>query len=92
MGLATGVEVKSEPVKTEDVVTAAPVEELKTVTPSVETTSAPSVTTSVEAPDAAEVTLCSLRVSEDRVLDFYYLFFLIFIFFLTSDFFFFYVF
>lgn len=57
MGLATGVEVKSEPVKTEDIVIAAPVEELKTVIPPVETTSAPSVTTSVEAPDATEVTL-----------------------------------
>lgn len=72
MGLATGVEVKSEPVKTEDIVIAAPVEELKTVIPPVETTSVPSVTTSVEAPDAAEVTFCSLTVSEDCVFDFFF--------------------
>lgn len=72
MGLATGVEVKSEPVKTEDVVAAAPVEELKTVIPPAETTSAPSVTTSVEAPDAAEVILCSLTVNENRVLFFFF--------------------
>lgn len=59
MGLATGVEVKSEPIKTEDVVTVASVEELKTIIPPVETTSVPSVSTSVEAPDATEVTLLS---------------------------------
>lgn len=72
MGLATGVEVKSEPVKAEDVVIAAPVEELKTVIPPVETASVPSVTTSVEAPDATEVTFCSLIVSDDCVLDFFF--------------------
>lgn len=74
MGLSTGVEVKSEPVRTEEVVMVTPVEELKTIIPPVETTSAPSVTTSVDAPDAPEVTLCSLTVSEDRVLDFFYFF------------------
>lgn len=73
MGLATGVEVKSESVKAEDVVIAAPVEELKTVIPPVETTSVPSVTTSVEAPDATEVTFCSLTVSDDCVLYFFFL-------------------
>lgn len=68
MGLATGVEVKSEPLKTEDVVTVAPVEEIKTIMPHVETTSVPLVTTSVEALDAAEVTLCSLTVSKDYLI------------------------
>lgn len=70
MGLATGVEVKSEAAKTVDVVTAAPVEELKAVVSPIEPTAAPSATTSVEGSDATEVTLCSLTVSEDRVFDF----------------------
>lgn len=59
MGLATGVEVKTEPVKPEDVVITTTLEELKTVITPVETTTAPSLTTSVEAPDAAEVTIVS---------------------------------
>lgn len=72
MGLATGVEVKTEPAMSEDVVVTAPLEELKTVITPVETTSAPSITSSVEAPDTAEVTICSLTVSQ-KVLEVFFL-------------------
>lgn len=64
MGLATGVEVKTEPAMSEDVVVTAPLEELKTVITPVETTSAPSITSSVEAPDTAEVTIYSLTITQ----------------------------
>ncbi|XP_011604319.1 interleukin enhancer-binding factor 3 homolog isoform X2 [Takifugu rubripes] len=54
MGLATGVELKTKPVMSEDEVIMAPLEELKTVIKPVETTSVPSLTSNVEAPDTAE--------------------------------------
>lgn len=59
MGLATGVELKSKPVMSEEEVITAPLEELKTVIKPVETTSVPSLTSNVEAPDTAEVTIYS---------------------------------
>lgn len=71
MGLATGVEVKTEPTKSEDVVISVPLEELKTVVTPVETTSALSVTTSVETPDATEVTFCLLSFTLSLSLHFF---------------------
>lgn len=50
----------------------APLEELKTVITPVETTSAPSLASSVEAPDTVEVTIYSLTVSQ-KILSFSFL-------------------
>lgn len=71
MGLATGIELKTKPVVLEDEVITAPLEELKTVIKPVETTSVPSLTSNVEAPDTAEVTIYSLTVSQ-KVLEVFF--------------------
>lgn len=56
MGLPTGVELKTaEPVKSEEAVVAATVEELKPVVAPVETTTAATGTATADATDAVEV-------------------------------------
>lgn len=72
MGLATGVELKTKPVTSEDEVITPPLEELKTVIKPVETTSVPSLTSNVEAPDTAEVTIYSLTVSQNILEVFFF--------------------
>lgn len=55
MGLPTGVEVKTEPVKSEETVVAATVEEVKPVVTLVENTTAATGTASAETTEAIEV-------------------------------------
>lgn len=64
MGLPTGVELKTaEPTKSEEVVVANTVEELKPVVTPVETTTAASGTAAADTTEAAEVQSSSLCVS-----------------------------
>lgn len=63
MGLPTGVEVKTEPVKSEETEVAATVEELKPVVTAVETTTAVTGTATADTTDAVEVQSCSVSKS-----------------------------
>lgn len=65
MGLPTGVEVKTEPLKSEETVVAVIVEELKPVVTPVETTTAATGTASADTTDAGEVQSCFLLASEN---------------------------
>lgn len=65
MGLPTGVEVKTEPVKSEETVVAATVEEVKPVVTPVENTTAATGTASAETTEAVEVQSCNLSASEE---------------------------
>lgn len=68
MGLPTGVEVKAEPVRSEETVVAATVEEVKPVVALVENTAAATGTASAETTEAVEVQSCTLSAGEERVL------------------------
>lgn len=67
MGLPTGVEVKTEPVKSEETEVAVAVEELKPVVTAVETTTAATGTATADTTDGVEVQSCSLPVCQDCV-------------------------
>lgn len=56
MGLPTGMEVKTEPVKSEEDTAVAASEELNTVIRAVEQTAVSTTAASVDAPEASEVT------------------------------------
>lgn len=60
MGLPTGVEVKTESVKSEEAEAAVTVEEFKPVVTPIETTTAATGTANVDTTDAVEVQRCSV--------------------------------
>ncbi len=65
MGLPTGVDLKTaEPVKSEEAVVAATVEECKPVVTPVESTTAATGTANADTTDAVEVKISSLCVSK----------------------------